>query len=131
MSTVINVFKDESLEATAREAIRLDESQALLEKFVTLVRESGTPDEEVAGRYIVDRLKALGGPVTLHTPELYISNPIRAELSSSMAGAGAERAARAWHARPPARSRSTGEAAGEGGVCHGPSKQAGGTASAC
>ena len=49
MSTVINVFKDEALEATAREAIRLDESQALLEKFVTLVRESGTPDEEVAG----------------------------------------------------------------------------------
>jgi N-acetylated-alpha-linked acidic dipeptidase len=139
MSTVINVFKDEALEATAREAIRLDESQALLEKFVTLVRESGTPDEEVAGRYIVDRLKALGVPVTLHTPELYISNPVRAELSVSIAGAagasglgtaaGATVSTRILHARPPAMGRSTGDAAVEGEICYVPSKYAGGTSS--
>ena len=139
MSTVINVFKDEALEATAREAIRLDESQALLEKFVTLVRESGTPDEEVAGRYIVDRLKALGVPVTLHTPELYISNPVRAELSISIAGAGTASGAvaaalatgstRILHARPPAMGRSTGDAAIEGEICYVPSKYAGGTSS--
>ena len=110
MSTVINVFKDEALEATAREAIRLDESKALLEKFVTLVRESGTPDEEVAGHYIVDRLKALGVPVTLHTPELYISNPVRAELTLDC-GAAAGSAARPSRARPPAMARSTGDAA--------------------
>jgi len=139
MSTVINVFKDEALEATAREAIRLDESQALLEKFVTLVRESGTPDEEVAGRYIVDRLKALGVPVTLHTPELYISNPVRAELGISIAGAGgasglgtadgATLSTRTLHARPPAMGRSTGDAAVEGEICYVPSKYAGGTSS--
>ena len=147
---MVNVFKDPTLEATAREAIRLDEPRALLEKFVTLVRESGTPDEEVAGRYIVDRLRALGVPVTLHTPELYISNPVRAELRVSAGGAGGEAVARGGdrraaagvtaapaasaetrllHARPPAMGRSTGEAAVEGEICYVPSKYAGGTSS--
>ena len=60
----MNVFKDEALEQVARDATRLDESKALLERFVTLVRESGTADEEAAGCYIVERLKALGVPVT-------------------------------------------------------------------
>ena len=139
MSNVMNIFKDEALETAARDAIRLDESQALLEKFVTLVRESGTPDEEAAGRYIVDRLKALGVPVTLHTPELYISNPVRAELtissgSGSATGAGtddqcATGATRTLHARPPAMGRSTGDAAVEGEICYVPSKYAGGTSS--
>ena len=121
----MNVFKDEALEQVAREAIRLDESKALLERFVTLVRESGTADEEAAGRYIVERLKALGVPVTLHTPELFISNPVRAELAITSADGGT----RALHARPPAMARSTGDNAIEGEVCYVPSKYAGGTSS--
>jgi N-acetylated-alpha-linked acidic dipeptidase len=126
VSNAFNVFKDEALEATAHEAIGLAESQALLEKFVTLVRESGTPDEESAARYIVDRLTALGVPVTLHTPELYISNPVRAELSITP---GADGTARTLPARPPAMGRSTGDAAVEGEICYVPSKYAGGTSS--
>ena len=118
------VFKDEALEAEAREAVRLDESRALLDTFITLVRESGTADEETAGRYLVGRLKALGVPVTLHTPELYISNPVRAELS--VAGANGTRS---LHARPPAMGRSTGDTAIDGDVCYVPSKYAGGTSS--
>jgi hypothetical protein len=47
------VFTDPALEAAARDAIALDESRALLDRFVTLVRESGTDDEAAAGRYIV------------------------------------------------------------------------------
>jgi len=121
----MNVFKDEALEQVARDAIRLDESKALLERFVTLVRESGTADEEAAGRYIVERLKALGVPVTLHTPELFISNPVRAELGIT----SADGATRALHARPPAMARSTGDNAIEGEVCYVPSKYAGGTSS--
>jgi hypothetical protein len=117
-------FKDEGLEAAAHGAIRLDEPRALLDRFATLVRESGTPDEEAAGRYIVDRLKALGIPVTLHTPELYISNPVRAELMVSAGGT-----TRALHARPPAMARSTADLPVEGEVCYVPSKYAGGTAS--
>ena len=119
-----DVFKDEALEALAREAVRLDESQALLDRFITLVRESGTADGEIASRYIVDRLTALGVPVTLHTPELYISNPVRAELSIAAYGT-----TRSLHARPPAMGRTTGDDAVEGEVCYVPSKYAGGTSS--
>ncbi len=118
------MFKDEALEAAARNAVRLDESRALLDRFITLVRESGTADEETAGRYLVSRLQALGVPVTLHTPELYISNPVRAELSIATAGG-----TRSLHARPPAMGRSTGDVPVEGEICYVPSKYAGGTSS--
>ena len=66
MSTTIDVFRDEAVEAAARDAVRLDEPRALLDRFATLVRESGSKDEETAARYIVDRLEALGVPVTVH-----------------------------------------------------------------
>ena len=118
------MFKDELLEAAARDAVRLDESRALLDTFITLVRESGTADEETAGHYLVSRLQALGVPVTLHTPELYISNPVRAELSIA-ASSGTRR----LHARPPAMGRSTGDDVVEGEICYVPSKYAGGTTS--
>jgi N-acetylated-alpha-linked acidic dipeptidase len=120
--STFNVFKDEALEAAARDAIRLDEPRALLDRFVTLVRESGTPDEEAAGRYIVDRLQALGVPVTLHTPELYISLPERAELTIR-----GGRASRSIRARPPSMARSTGDTAVEAEVSYVPSRYAAGT----
>jgi N-acetylated-alpha-linked acidic dipeptidase len=118
------VFKDEVLEAAARDAVRQDESRALLDRFITLVRESGTADEETAGKYLVSRLQALGVPVTLHTPELYISIPVRATLSIA-----AGRGSRTLHARPPAMGRSTGDDAVEGEICYVPSTYAGGTTS--
>src|SRR5262245_17851827 len=121
----MRLFKDEVLERTAREAVRLDESKALLDRFVTLVRESGTPDEETAGRYIADRLTALGVPFTLHEPEIFLSNPVRAELSVTPPGG----TLRQLHARPPAMARSTGDAGVEAEVCYVPSKYAGGTSS--
>lgn len=112
MSTTFDLFKDEALEAAARSAIALDESRALLDRFVTLVRESGTADEETAAHYIVDRLRALGIPTTVHTPELYISLPERAELT--IAGSAG---ARSLRARPPSMARSTGGVPVEGEVC--------------
>src|SRR5262245_23986826 len=120
----MRLFKDEVLERTAREAVRLDESKALLDTFVTLVRESGTADEEIAGRYIAERLTALGVPFTLHEPEIFLSNPVRAELAVSPSSA----ASRVLHARPPAMARSTGDVPVEAEVCYVPSKYAGGTA---
>ena len=124
MSKSFTVYRNESLEADAHAAVRLDEPRSLLDRFVTLVRESGTADEEAAARYLVDRLAALGVPVTLHTPELYISNPVRAELSVTGATGG-----RVLHARPPAMARSTGDDAVSGEIVYVPSKYAGGTAS--
>ena len=118
------MYKDPTLEADAIAAIRLDEPKALLDRFVTLIRESGTADEAAAARYLSDRLAALGIPVTVHTPELYISNPVKAELTIDAGGA-----IRQLHARPPAMARSTGDDAVRGEIVYVPSKYAGGTAS--
>src|SRR5581483_5395299 len=117
------VFKDTALEQTARDAIRLDEPRALLDRFATLVRESGTPAEETAGRYLVERLQAIGVPVTLHEPSLYISVPERAELTIAD-GSGS----RSVRARPPAMAKAT-AAAVEGEICYVPSRYAAGTQS--
>lgn len=124
MSTTFAVFADDALEHAVRAAISLDEPRALLELFVTLVRESGTPAEEAAGRYIVERLQAHGIPVTVHTPDLYISLPERATLD--VTGASGTRSIRA---RPPAMARSTGDAPIEGEICYVPSRYAAGTTS--
>jgi hypothetical protein len=118
---VFKVFTDPELEAAARAAIKLNEARHLLDKFVTLKRESGTPDEESAARYIVERLHSLGVPVALHTPELYISLPMRAEL---LVGG-----ARTVAARPPAMARSTGDRPVEGEILYVPSQYAAGTSS--
>ncbi|MGQ0736936.1 MAG: M28 family peptidase [Acidobacteriota bacterium] len=122
MSSAFTVYQDEALESALRDAIRLDEPRALLDRFATLVRESGTPAEEQAGLYVVERLRALGVPVTLHTPELYISVPERAELTVD--GPGGRRALRA---RPPSMARATGVHGVEGDVCYVPSRYAAGT----
>ncbi len=118
------VYTEQPLEKAAREAIALDEPRALLDRFATLVRESGTPDEDAAGRYIVERLEAMGVPVTLYTPELFISLPEHAVLQvSSAAGT------RALRARPPAFARATGGEPVTGEICYVPSRYAAGTAS--
>src|SRR5262245_46251161 len=120
----IDVYTDDLLETAAREAIRLDESRALLDRFATLVRESGTPAEHDAGRYLVERLEALGIPVRLHAPELYISLPDRAELS--VVDDGGTRSVRC---RPPSFARSTAGEQISGEICYVPSRYAAGTAS--
>jgi hypothetical protein len=122
VSDEFHVFKDEALEAAARAAIKLDEPRALLERFATLVRESGTPAEEAGAAYIVERLHALGIPVTMHAPELYISLPERAELVVTDAAGS-----RAVRARPPSFALSTGGTELTGEICYVPSRYAAGT----
>ena len=122
MSERFQLFKDEALEAAARDAIRLDESRALLERFATLIRETGTPAEESGAAYIAERLTALGIPVTVHTPDLYISLPERAELTL-IDGEGA----RHVRARPPSFALATGEEPVEGEIRYVPSSYAAGT----
>jgi len=69
------------------------EAWALVERFATLVRESGTPDEFTAADYIVERLKDHGVPVEVHTPELLISLPRGASVEiEGREGAGRFRA---------------------------------------
>jgi N-acetylated-alpha-linked acidic dipeptidase len=122
VSDRFHVFKDEALEAAARDAITLDEPRALLARFARLVRESGTPAEETGAEYIVERLTALGVPVTVHAPDLYISLPERAELTVIDAAG-----ARPLRARPPSFALSTAGESVEAEICYVPSRYAAGT----
>jgi N-acetylated-alpha-linked acidic dipeptidase len=63
------------------EAVRVDDAWALVEKFSTLVRESGTDEERQAVAEITRRLDAWGVTYTVHEPELLISLPRAASLT--------------------------------------------------
>jgi hypothetical protein len=120
-------FKDRDLEAAARGAIDTDEAGKLLARFTTLTRESGTPDEHAAGQYIAGRLKALGVPVAVHRPDLFLSIPERSELRVRTQSGHSE-ASDVWQprSRPPAFSLSTAGEEVTGDVCYVASKYAGG-----
>ncbi|WP_324716865.1 M28 family metallopeptidase [Carboxydochorda subterranea] len=57
-----------------------DEAWQLVERFAALRRESGSEDERQAAAYVVERLRAYGVPVEVHTPRLYLSLPRGAEI---------------------------------------------------
>ena len=117
-------FTDELLERDAHAAIAMTEADALLKRFATLVRESGSGDERASAEYMIERLWSLGIPVVVHQPELFLSVPERSELTvSTRAGE------RRIESRPPAFSLSTGDAAVSGEIVYVPSKYAGGTGS--
>lgn len=119
------IHKDSSLESSAHAAIDLAEPRALLDRFATLTRESGSRDERAAGEYIAGRLRALGVPVTVHEPELFLSVPERSELRVLD---GPSDAAGPIRSRPPAFARSTGATELTGELAYVPSRYAGGTA---
>jgi N-acetylated-alpha-linked acidic dipeptidase len=122
--STIRPFSDAALERDAHGSIALDEASALLERFSTLVRESGSADERAAAGYIVERLRALGVPVEVHEPELFLSIPGPSELTVVSSGG-----TRTLESRPPAFSLSTGDAAVSGDIVYVPSTFAGGTGS--
>jgi peptidase M28-like protein len=114
-------FRDEALEREALAELSLAEPNALLERFSTLVRESGSADERTAAEYIVSRLRALGVPTEVFTPDLFLSVPRRSELRiGGDAGSTIE-------SRPPAFSLSTNGSEINGDVVYVPSKYASGT----
>ncbi len=118
------MYKNPTLEAAAIVAIRLDEPRALLDRFVTLVRESGTADEEAAGRYLVDRLTALGVPGdAAHARAVH--QPSRARRAVDCRARRRPGPARAPAGDGPIDRRRR----GEGEIVYVPSKYAGGTAS--
>lgn len=73
-------WKDAKLEADLLGQISLDTPWATVERFSTLVRSSGSPDERVAVDHLIDRLKEWGVPHTLHEPVCFVSMPIAATL---------------------------------------------------
>ncbi len=78
-------------------ATTTDHAWSLIERFSTLKR-AHPADVEVAGAEIAARLTALGVPVTVHQPELYLSIPGAAEVRIGEA---------TFRAKPMAMSRAT------------------------
>lgn len=69
-----------SLEETLLDELSPEVPWALIERFTTLVRESGSDDEKEAARYIVDQLKALGVAHNVYEPDLFLSVPVKSSL---------------------------------------------------
>ncbi len=55
-------FADPELEAEARALATTELGVALIERFATLTRESGSADERAAAAHVVERLRELGVP---------------------------------------------------------------------
>jgi N-acetylated-alpha-linked acidic dipeptidase len=122
------MFTDPVLESVARRAVSLEEAEKLLGRFATLTRESGTPDEHAAGEYIAERLRALGVPVTVHRPDLFLSIPERSEIRLKPGTTGQTTAGGALiTSRPPSFALSTNGAEIAGELYYVPSKHAVGT----
>ncbi|WP_420441332.1 M28 family peptidase [Candidatus Palauibacter sp.] len=65
----------DALEPDLLKAVSFDAGWSLLERFSTLVRESGSEDEHVAAEYIAAVLSGMGVPFEMHEPDLYLSLP--------------------------------------------------------
>ncbi|MEM3386741.1 MAG: M28 family peptidase [Nitrososphaerales archaeon] len=63
------------LEDKLMREISLDNMWALITRFSTLVRESGSQDERTAMEYIIEKLKEYGIPYNVYEPDLYLSIP--------------------------------------------------------
>jgi hypothetical protein len=72
---------DKSVEKILLDEIDLTTAQSILNRFSTLVRESGSEDEKTAANYLESFLKAWDVPYTVHYPKLYLSVPKQASLS--------------------------------------------------
>jgi N-acetylated-alpha-linked acidic dipeptidase len=73
---------DPNLEQAALKGLSSDVPWALIERFSTLVRESGSEDEWEAARYVCARLEEFGVPFQLHEPELFLSVPVSASVET-------------------------------------------------
>ena len=87
-----------ALEPDLLDMVSFDAGWTMLERFSTLVRESGSEDEHVAAEYIAAELARVGVPFEMHEPDLYLSLP----RESSVAWSGGS-----MRAKPPSFAVST------------------------
>ncbi len=87
---------------------------SLIERFTTLVRESGSEDEREAARYIAQQLDRFGIPYHVYEPEIFLSVPISASL---------EYEGKSIHAKPPAFSHPPGPQGLSGEAVYVPSRR--------
>jgi len=109
MRGAIDRFDRDVMEA-ARGAVSIDEPWRLLERFATLIRDSGSEHERDAAEYMRERLEDLGLKPEVYLPDLYISVP----RNCSLAVVGPEPLE--LECKVPAFSLSTGEHPVEGEV---------------
>lgn len=76
MATVTNI----ALEKSLLDEINTEVPKAVLERFSTLIRESGSEDERIAADFLTNYLQEWGVPHKVHHPELYLSIPKKAYL---------------------------------------------------
>jgi N-acetylated-alpha-linked acidic dipeptidase len=101
-----------SVEETLLNELSSEAPWALIERFTTLVRESGSEDEREAARYIAQQLEKFGVPHTVYETEQFLSVPVK----SSLVVNGGE-----IRAKSPAFSTSTGPEGLTGEVVYVPS----------
>jgi N-acetylated-alpha-linked acidic dipeptidase len=100
------------LEETITQDLELTTSKLILDKFSTLVRESGSEGERSAASFLEEFLKKWGVSYTLHTPKLYLSLPRKAEVTIVTP------IAKKIQAKTPSSSLSTGEEVKQGEVVY-------------
>jgi N-acetylated-alpha-linked acidic dipeptidase len=76
MTTIMN----NEVEKLLLDEVSLEVPKVVLERFSTLVRESGSEDEKIASDFLASYLQEWGIPHKVHQPELYLSVPTRAYL---------------------------------------------------
>jgi hypothetical protein len=88
----MTAWKDSALEQEILNSITLDAPWAVVEKFATLVRLSGSAEEREAVNYLMARLAEWGVPHRLYEPVCFISLPIAATLRVDAPGGPSYRA---------------------------------------
>lgn len=76
----MSTISESALERVLIDEISTEVPKAVLERFSTLVRESGSEDERTASDFLVGYLTKWGIPHKVHRPELYLSVPKSAHL---------------------------------------------------
>ena len=91
--------KEASAEEALLNSLDSDVPWSLIERFTTLVRESGSEDERVAADYIVEQLKQHNVKHQVYNPDLFLSVPVKSSLTVN---------GKTYRAKSPAFSISTG-----------------------
>lgn len=71
---------DSAVEKSLVDEITTELPNAILEKFSTLIRESGSEDERIAADFLVGFLEEWNVPHQVHNPDLYLSVPKKSFL---------------------------------------------------
>ncbi|MDF2679331.1 MAG: peptidase [Brevibacillus sp.] len=112
------ISERDQLEKTFLQDISTDVPMAVLERFLTLVRESGSEDERTAAHFLAQYLAEWNIPHTIHFPNIYLSVPKKATVIVTNPGS------RELKAKTPSCSISTGDQWVRGDVVYIPADEA-------